>query len=257
MHKLPPITYEYEPELLDEYTDIYFDLKQVDSDPFYNHYSFYNCCIRNRRRYPNQICDCKLREKRIDSQRKRMKHIQKICFNHLDSIIPPYFLTAISRSPKGRKEISKAYTKHIIRQIEESIDCDLMDCKNIARIICSYMNEEYMYAIHKLFDRNVCILFTIKTTTKLDYTEGGWSVLPFGEKSYTWESFGYPQIIKAEEYSVLDGKLICFPINIKLHNNKKCGFRQCCVCEYLKKYAVYTIYTNKNALLQYIHNYIL
>lgn len=255
MHKLPQITDEYESRLLDEYTDLYFELKREESDIPHIPYT---CCKRFPRMRENNnrygACMCKRQQRVRDNSRDRLRHIQNICFNKRDSMIPQYFLSKISSSLKGRNAISNARKREVCRKISILIDCELMDCKNISDLIYSYASKDYMYAYEYLYDRNVCLLFTIEVNSfsYLEYTQGGWSILP--EESYTWVPSGLPPIVTVEEYHVsLSGKVECFPVDISRHkNSKECGYKKCVVCDYAKFHHGFTLYKNKDSLLSYI-----
>lgn len=237
MHKLPQITDEYESRLLDEYTDLYFELKREESDIPHIPYT---CCKRFPRMRENNnrygACMCKRQQRVRDNSRDRLRHIQNICFNKRDSILPPYFLSKISSSPKGRNAISNACKREVCRKLSISIDCDLMDCKNISELIYEYASKDYMYAYEYLWDRKVCLLFTIEVNS--------------------FSSLESPPIVTVEEYHVsLSGKVECFPVDISRHkNSKECGYKKCVVCDYAKFHHGFTLFKNKDDLLSYFED---
>jgi hypothetical protein len=124
-----------EEELIDEYTELYFEIKNEE-----RYENIYNCRCRRRynRKREKYNCYCKESKAILEYKRRRLKHISNTCFNRLESIIPSYYIEEIIRSKKGRDSIIKSYDKYITKNIEDCIDCDLMDCKNIAPIIYSY-----------------------------------------------------------------------------------------------------------------------
>jgi len=152
MLKLPPISNDYEQNILDEYTEYYFILKEKQNTDYY--YYYHN-------------------HKMIDKLLYSLNYLSSICFNKRDRIIPPYFINKITKNKKCFSIIEKQYTKYIQSIIAKQIDCHLMDTKNIANIIYNYGCKELMYNYYKygIGSNKRCIIIThiIDNPILLDY----------------------------------------------------------------------------------------
>ena len=147
MFKLPPINNEYESNIIDEYTEYFFMLKEENEYrersylSYHSRYSYrYNDLYNNRR---NSYYS------RIDELNYRLNYLREVCFNKRESIIPPYFIKKITQTKKYYSVMEKQYTNYIKSIIQEKIDCYLMDTKNMSNIIYEYGSKEIMYNYYK------------------------------------------------------------------------------------------------------------
>jgi hypothetical protein len=209
MYKLPPITNDYESELLDTYTEYYFILKERSD---INNISYYYK-NRNKYRYPYK-CNCERRypyrctcispdERYYNDINIQLKHISQVCFNKRESIIPFYYINRIINTKEYQRVLKKHYSFMVRSTIEDCIDCYLMDCKNIASIIFSYSNKHLLYnyycnnKVYYIITHEIDCLKLLNWYIPYSLINND-NVKNNSKKIYTWEQIE-PPIVQIEE----------------------------------------------------------
>jgi len=237
--RLPPITEDYESDLIDKYTELYFELKEIQREEYIG-IDFIRNSRRNRSRWDYRHSRIRklerLHKRTIRLQKEeQLECIRRRCFNKRDSIIPPYYIQLLTVSePDGYKACQSSYDKHITRVISDAIDCDLMDCNNISKLIYSYTKDTLVYSF---FSRNnTHIIFTHVCHSSFVHSGGV-----------------YP-IIKMEEVQRLPDETFAYFSIHPMHSTlDECDSSLCYICMANNRLMWrYTYYTDKNSILKEI-----
>ena len=225
MNELQLVSKTFESELVDEYSKLYFSIKNYQPSRDYRRecgsssgYKSSRCKKIYLMRTNRKDVRCSCSDCNLETLYNELLFIEKICFNLRDSILPPYFMNIFFYSQVGQKAVQTEFMTKAKHSIASSIDCDLMDSKNIASIIYDYGCKTIMYntSVEIFKDRGKIYTYVVDCP---------WLLTRLGtySKSYTWYEWLYikPTLIHIDyigkfsdeervekENSFIKGKLI-------------------------------------------------